>query len=641
MVIGVIANLLATSFALADQSQPTASTKHETPPSPNIVWIISEDNSKHYLKHFDPGGASTPTIESMAAHGITFDRAFSNAPVCSVARTTLFTGCYAPRIGTSFHRPHRKMNLPAGLKPMPAYLKDAGYYTTNQSKEDYNINGGRTAWNESSKTASWKNRPSPDLPFFHVQTLKQSHESSLHFDEASMSSKPAHDPQTVSLQPYFPETSLFRYTRAKYHDHIQTIDRKVAEVLKELEDEGLLENTFVFYFGDHGGVLPRSKGYLYESGLHVPLVIRIPDQFADRVGRQLNTRTNGFVEFVDFGPTVLELAGVALPHGIDGGIDGQPFLGSAVDAISVDQREETVGYADRMDEKYDLVRSLRKGKWKYIRHFEAYYPEGMQNNYRYRMLAYQQWRTMYLGGELDSLQAAFFEPKPVEALYDLEVDPHEVHNLADSPEHRTHLLQLRRRLTERLTSMPDLSFIPEAFLIDEAAADPVAYGQQHQAEIAQLIQVANLSVLSWAEAETEIKAALNSDQELIRYWAVIAATCFGESAAPIATEMEKRLVDREPLVSARAVEFFAHTRHSVSNKSKDPRPYLYRSLNRAMTEPEALQIFNTAVFLNDHCGDDYKIDLKKIHLRVPVKKRSELERRMNYFQELASVPKHR
>ena len=247
---------------------------------PNIVWIVSEDNSIHYLSHFFPGGASAPEIESMAAHGLTFNHAFSNAPVCSVARTTLATSCYGPRIGTQFHRRYKMAAMPEGLKMFPAYLRNAGYYTTNNSKKDYNAIEGEGVWDESSKNASWRNRTDPGQPFFHMESHAQSHESSLHFDVKTFQNEATKtDPNSIKLADYFPDTPLFRYTHARYHDRMQVIDDIVGRTIAKLEEDGLLEDTFVFYFGDHGGVLPRSKGYLYESGLHVPLVVRVPENF--------------------------------------------------------------------------------------------------------------------------------------------------------------------------------------------------------------------------------------------------------------------------------------------------------------------------------------------------------------------------
>ncbi|MCG8652630.1 MAG: sulfatase-like hydrolase/transferase [Pirellulales bacterium] len=588
---------------------------------PNIVWIMSEDNSKHYLRHFDRHGAPAPNIEAMAQHGITFDRAFSCAPVCSVARTTLITCCYGPRIGTQFHRRSKLATLPKGLKMFPAYLRAAGYYTTNNSKEDYNAIKSKDVWDESSRRASWKNRPDESTPFFHVQTSTLSHESSLHFDGTVMDQPTATQVESVQLQPYFPDTPTFRYTRARYHDRIMAIDEVVGKVIGELKDAGQLENTFVFYFGDHGGVLPRSKGYAYESGLHIPLVVRVPERWQELTGRQLASRTNGFVEFVDFGPTVLQLAGLDCPAGID----GSAFLGPGVEPSEVDARNETFGYADRFDEKYDLVRTLRVGKFKYIRNFEPFLPDALQNNYRYKMLAYQQWRRLYAEGKLNAVEQQFFQPKSAEALYDLERDPHEVRNLADDPQYASTLADLRQRLNGRLKEMPDLSFLPEAVLYDQAMGDPVQFGKENQQLIEKLIDVANLALQPFAEVEPQLKAALDDENPWVRYWALVACTSFGDQAESLVPQVEKRLSDLEPLVVMRAVEFMA-----VATDS-DPRPFLYRSFQRATNEPEALRMFNTATFLNDFFGDRLPIDPAQIQLIIRPDRKSQLLRRMEYL----------
>jgi len=583
---------------------------------------MSEDNSKHYLRHFDRHGAVTPHIEALAQHGVTFDRAFSCAPVCSVARTTLITSCYAPRIGTQFHRRLKLATMPEGVKMFPAYLRAAGYYTTNNSKEDYNAQKSSDVWNESSRQASWKNRPTESTPFFHVVTSTLSHESSLHFDAAAMEKRNVTASDSVELQPYFPDTKTFRYTRARYHDRIMAIDGVVGKVVAELEEAGLLEETFVFYFADHGGVLPRSKGYAYESGLHVPLVVRIPENYKDLCDRELASRTDGFVEFVDFGPTVLALAGVDAPDGID----GKAFLGKQVDAAEVDSRNETFGYADRFDEKYDLVRTLRQGDFKYIRNFEPFLPDGLQNNYRYKMLAFAEWRRLHEAGKLSEVQSQFFEPKPVEALYNLKTDPHEIYNLADDPEYAEQLRSMRRRLTERLKSMPDLSFIPEALLVSEAMSNPVAFGQQNKAAIAELIDTVNLALAPFSQSEAKLKEALGSDDPWVRYWALVACSSYGSEASSLAPLIEKRLVDLEPLVVMRAVEFLAITGHP-----KDPRPWLYRSFQRATSEPEALRMLNTAVLLNDFTDGRLKIDPQRVELLFEPGPKSELTRRLDYL----------
>jgi len=557
----------------------------------------------------------------MAAHGVTFDRAFSNSPVCSVARTTLMTSCYAPRIGTQYHRKIRPARLPAEMRLFPASLRDHGYYTTNRHKEDYNIVRADDIWDESSKRAHWQHRPSAAMPFFHMQSTPASHESRLHFPRSELHEPTTTDPNGVTLQPYFPDSRLFRYTRARYHDRIRAVDQIVGQVVADLKAAGELENTFVFYFGDHGGVLPRSKGYLYESGLHVPLVVRVPKNFQSRVSRELNSRTAGFVEFVDFGPTVLSLAGIDLPTWID----GRPFLGRDADPTEVDQRGETIGYADRFDEKYDLVRSLRRGKWKYVRNFEPFYPDALQNNYRYRAPAYQQWRERYRQQELDPVQRAFFEPKPQEALFDLQADPHETNNLADDQRYAKQKTELRNRLMERLKAMPDLSFLTEAVLVEQLE-DPLALGRQNQARIARCIDTVNLALRPLADAKPAITRALHGDDWLIRYWALVAATSFASDAADLLPTVRDMLNDQRPLLVMRAVEFF-----TVAG-DEDPRKALYRAMVRAGNEPEALRLLNTAVFLNDHCGGRFPVDVERMKFKFPVGPKSLLQRRLDYLQ---------
>lgn len=588
---------------------------------PNVVWVISEDNSKHYLKHFDPTGVATPNIAALAAHGVTFDRAFSNSPVCSVARTTLMTGTYAPRIGAQYHRKIRPVSLPESLPLFPAILRQHGYYTTNRHKEDYNVVRGDDVWDDSSKTADWNNRPSAATPFFHMQSTSVSHESSLHFPRSDLHQPTATDQQRIDLQPYFPRTPLFRYTRARYHDRIAAVDRVVGETIAELQAAGELENTFVFYFGDHGGVLPRSKGYLYETGLHVPLVIRIPANFQSLAGRDWNTRVPGMVAFIDMGPTVLRLAGIESPSPAD----GRPVLGPDVDPREVDGRHETIGYADRFDEKYDLVRSLRLDQWKYIRNFEPFYPDALHNQYRYRSLAYQQWRELYQQDRLNPVQRAFFEPKAAEALYDLASDPHETNNLAGDPRFAARLQQMRAQLNRRLQAWPDLSFFPEAVLMEQLD-QPLAFGQRNQDRIARYLDTANLALLPFPQARDRLTAALRDEDWLIRYWALVAATSHGGDAAALLPLVRPLLNDTRPLLAMRAVEFVAVT------SQEDPREALYGALQRAGSEPEALRLLNTAVFLQDHFDGRLPIDGTQIQFSIPVAPDSLLQRRLDYLR---------
>ena len=553
---------------------------------PNFVWLISEDNSKHFLKLFDETGAETPNIAALAKQGVVFNRAFSNAPVCSVARSTLISGCYAPRIGTQYHRRSVMVPMPEGLRMFPAYLRDAGYYTTNRSKTDYNATPGKDVWDTSSNKAHWRNR-ADGQPFFHKQSYGNSHESSLHFSRKVMETKkPLTDPGSVFIPPYHPDTPTFRYTYASYHDRIKDIDAIVGGVVDDLKQDGLLEDTFVFYFGDHGGVLPRGKGYAYESGLHVPLVVRIPDNWKHLVDLELGTRNDAFVSFIDFGPTLLHLAGIDLPSGFD----GTPFLGKSVD---LSMRDHAFGYADRFDEKYDLVRTWRRGNFKYMRNYQPFNFDGLQNDYRYKMLAFAEWRELFKQGKLSAVQSQFFEPRDAEALYDLDVDPHETNNLAKNPKHEATLSELRSALTAHIKAMPDLSFYPESHFVDHGANSPVDFGQANKSAIEELIDIADLALLPFDQAQAGITKALDSSDPWHRYWGYITCASFGNTAEIFAEKAKKASKDSEPLVRVRAAEFLGLAGLG------DPRPAIMSALRDSPSAVATNLILNSAVVLQD------------------------------------------
>ena len=552
---------------------------------PNFVWIISEDNSIHYLDHFFPGGADTPNIKKMAKNGITYDNAFSNAPVCSVARSTLISGCYAPRIGTQYHRKTFMAPMPEGVRMFPSYLRDKGYYTTNRSKTDYNAVPGKGVWHESSGKAHWRKRKEGQ-PFFHKASYGTSHESSLHFPARAMENQPTkHDPDSVRLAPYHPDTPTFRYTHARYLDNLVKIDDVVGKVIDELEEDNLLEDTFVFYFGDHGGVLPRSKGYAYESGLHVPLVVRVPKNFKYLVKCEPGHREKGFVEFVDFGPTILNLAGAVIPSGID----GKPFLGQGART-----RNYTFNYADRFDEKYDFVRWIRKGKYSYQRNFQPFNFDALQNDYRYRQLAFEEWRQLYKKGKLNAIQRQFFETRPVEALYDIEADPHETRNLSSDPDFAKVLDEMRNLMGSELLRINDLSFFPEPVMLKEAMKSPVNYGKDKSDHIKRLVGIADLQLKPYKKVESQIKEALLSNDPWSRYWGCIVASSHGQSPEDI-VHLTKNLAkdDPEPLVRCRAAEFLGLTGKG------DPKPIIKQALKMATSEVETNLILNTVVLLQD------------------------------------------
>lgn len=564
-----------------------------------------------------------PNIEKLAAHGLVFDHAFSNAPVCSVARTTLLTGAYGPRIGTQFHRRSKMVPMPDGGRMYPWYLRQAGYYTTNNSKEDYNVID-KDGWDESSAKATWRNRKSGQ-PFFHVQNTTLTHESSLHFSAEEMATlENDTSSDSVTLFPYFPDTPTFRYTHARYLDNHEKVDDYHGEYIDMLEEDGVLDDTFIFYYGDHGGVMPRGKGYAYESGLHVPLVVYVPKNWEHLVDADLGSRINGFVSFVDFAPTLLNLAGIAVPPHMD----GVPFLGKGVDRDEVNKRDEAFGYADRMDEKYDPVRTLRKGKYTYQRNYQPFNFDGLWNQYRYRMLAYQEWWELYQAGKLNEFQRQFFEPRPAEQLFDVEADPHEVNNLADDPAYAVVLQSMRERLSTRVKSINDLSMFPESVLFDEAFDNPVEFGRKNSERIAGLVDIADLSLLEFNKAEGKIEDALNSTDPWARYWGLIVCSSFMEEAKGF-VEKAKSIAaqDTENLVRVRAAEFLGLLKEEV------PAPVIIEVLAHANNEVEADLTLNTVILLKDLSGFKFDIDPEIFPADWRKEERSNVNRRLGYLNE--------
>ena len=312
---------------------------------PNIIWLTTEDNSSHHMRLYNENGVIMPAIEKLASEGIVFNNAFSNAPVCSVARSTLITGCYAPRIFTQFHRRAKHVPLPNDLMPMPYYLKKAGYYTTNNSKQDYNFILPDEVWDESSTKATYKNRQ-PGQPFFHVQNHTVTHEGNLHFSQEIIDKTSDKDLEDIKVFPYHPDTKTFRFSYYHFQNRHKLADQQMGGFLRELNEQGLMEDTIIFYYGDHGGVLPRSKGYAYESGLQIPLVVYVPKKWQHLFPYDRGSRSQTFVEFVDLAPTVLALAGIKPPMGMD----GTPVMGKGLQKSQINKKNTAFGYADRFDE---------------------------------------------------------------------------------------------------------------------------------------------------------------------------------------------------------------------------------------------------------------------------------------------------
>ena len=595
---------------------------------PNILWLVSEDNSLHYMNLYTEGGAEMPNISSLASEGVVFENAFSNAPVCSVARSTIITGVYAPRIGTQYHRRMSLVKLPDNVKPLPVYLKEAGYYTTNNSKEDYNFIKDGVIWDESSGKASYKNRKK-EQPFFHVQNFHNTHEGQLHFDKEHLENAlKTNNLDSIKPFPYHPDTPTFRYTQSLYHNHHKDVDNEIGKFLKKLENEGLLENTIIFYYADHGGVLPRSKGYIYESGLNVPLVVRIPEKFKKLSPFKPGTRTSSFVEFVDLVPTVLSLAGIEIPKSVD----GKPFLGKKIKRFELEKENTTFGYADRFDEKYDLVRSIRVGKYKYIRNYQPFNIDGLYNFYRYKMLAYKEWYNLFIGGKLNEVQSQFFRPRKPEGLYNIDEDPHETNNLVNDISYNETLLDLRSKLNDHLISINDLSFLPEPHLLENGLNDIVGYSEKNKDLIKKLIEISDLQLYDYDEVSSQIKDALSDNNPWVRYWGLIVSSTFGNQAL----ENKDRISfifenDPENLVRMRAAEFLILNNFDISDSK------INSLLKNSNFEAETNLMLNTLANIKT-TNPSYKLNLKKEvfpkNWLPPLRNENALvNRRMNYLTE--------
>lgn len=524
---------------------------------PNFVWFMEEDVSKHYLRLYNPDGvgAVTPNVEKLAKEGILFSHAFCNAPVSSAARSTLFTGCYAPRVGMSWHRKLKTVPMPDGLEMFPAYLKEAGYFTANSSKTDYNcIMPGGTWDKEKGKPDEWRNRPQKEMPFFFVRTNALSHESCLHFSPDAISKKKtSYDPQQVKVAPFHPDTELFRYTYATFYDRIADTDAELGTLMQQLSDEEVLDDTFIFYFGDNGGSLPGTKGYTGELGLHVPLVVYIPKNWRDKLDLPVGGHVDGFVSFMDFAPTLLHLAGLDIPSEMD----GTPFLREDLPLKVLNERKEAFGYGDRFDELYAFTRTVRRGNYKYSRNFVPYQPKGFYAFYRYKMEAFKEWRELYEKGQLSAVQRSFFEPQAPEALYDLENDPYELHNLAGEARFTSKLKELRTALKAYMLDKNDLGLFPEPLWLPEGSNNPVAFGERNKQRLKRYSDITDLEFGTFKDAQKELQKALQSADPGERYWGATVCACFGNSAGSLKADVSRLLNDTSAIVRSRAALFLA------------------------------------------------------------------------------------
>ena len=436
-------------------------------PRPNILWITSEDNGPQ-LGCYGDEYADTPHLDELAARSQRYVNCWSNAPVCAPARTTIISGMYPTSLGAQHMR--SAVALPPQVELYPQVLRELGYYCTNNSKEDYNLETPAGLWNESSNQAHWRKRRAGQ-PFFAVFNFTISHESKLRTRPHTA----VHDASQVNVPPYHPDTPEVRQDWAQYYDRLTEMDRQVGEVLKQLQADGLADSTIVFYYGDHGSGMPRGKRWLYQSGLLVPLLVHVPPRFAELVQDQYQAGevSQRLVSFVDLMPTVLSLLGQQPAEHLQ----GKAFLGPH----ATPQPQYIYGFRDRMDERYDMSRAVRDERYAYIRNFYPQRPQGAYLDYMFQTPTTLVWKRLYDAGELNAAQSVFWEPKASEELYDLQADPYQVHNLAGDAEHAEALARLRQAAREWMLEIRDVGFLPEGLML-ELAGDDAPYTLGHDPE---------------------------------------------------------------------------------------------------------------------------------------------------------------
>ncbi len=514
---------------------------------PNILWIVSEDNSSHWIGCYGNAQAQTPRIDALAKEGALFENAYSNGAVCAVSRSTILMGAYAPTMGTQHMRSRHP--IPTEYRPNVGYLRAAGYYCTNNAKTDYNFKGNDTSyWDESSGKAHYKNRPE-GKPFFAIFNTELTHESTL-FNEKGAIEPVRLKPGEIDLPPYLPDLPEIRKDYARYHDRITEMDAFVGKVIDDLEKAGLAENTIVIYSSDHGGILPRGKRYLEETGVKIPMVVRVPEKFKALSPFTAGQRVTEPVSFVDFSPTFLSLAGIEKPSQMQ----GRAFLGAK--RVEPADNEMEFLFADRFDELYGMRRGLTDGKWKYIRNFNPHLPNSPYSFFQYGQPGWNAYKKAWQDGKLTGIHKALWEaPGTSEQLYDLAADPWETKNLAADPAHAEKLSAMRVRLKDTMKRATDTGLVPEPLFAALSKGTTIAdYVQSDKFDHTGVLDLAFTASAMDGENIPELTANLSSADPVKRYWATLGLLVLGEKSASSADAVAPLLKDEHAIVRTTAAE---------------------------------------------------------------------------------------
>ncbi len=518
---------------------------------PNILWITTEDISPNLGCYGDPH-AYTPHLDRLANEGVLYTNAFATAPVCAVARSSIITGVYSSSLGSQHMRCEGK--LPSTIRTYPEYLRQAGYYCSNNVKTDFNLNiDDKSVWDDCSNTAHWRNRIDSDQPFFSIFNFTTTHESRVNDLERHLNATEnvqeelLKEPGEIPVPPYFPNTGEVRELWTRYYNNITAMDMQVGEILQQLEEDGLSDNTIVMFYSDHGAGVPRHKRWLFDSGLQVPLIVKVPAKYRDWLPHDIGTETDELVSFIDMAPTALQLAGINIPDHMQ----GRAFVGPNLSQ----ERDYIYAGRDRMDERYDMQRAVRDKRFKYIRYYESYKPYCQYMNTPEKGAIMQAIRSAEKNGTMpEAGQHIIAKQKPGEALYDTENDPNELMNLVDDPEFAAVLEDMRQAHAAWSDETNDTGLIPETIIRhwEEEMEMPV-----YEIMYNKNIPVTHIRETALGQRSQEaLHKDLQHENAAIRYWAAIQLGNHPERQPEVSLLMEK-LNDPIPAVRiavARALE---------------------------------------------------------------------------------------
>ncbi len=516
---------------------------------PNILWVTSEDHGPEMGCYGDKL-ARTPNVDALATKGMMFRHAWSVAPVCAPARTAIISGMYPSSTGGLHMR--SMVSMPGGTKMYPQYLREAGFYCTNNSKTDYNLREPGKVWDDTSNKAHWKNR-ADGQPFFAIFNSTKSHESQIR----TRPHKQITDPSKVRVPAYHPDTPEVREDWAQYYDKVSEADADAGRHLKEVADAGLADDTIVFYYGDHGSGMPRSKRWPSNSGLHVPMVVYFPKKWEYLAPKEYKAGgvSDRLVSFVDLAPTVLSLAGIKPPEWMQGNAFAGPHQSQPQPFI--------YGQRGRMDERMDLVHSVTDGRYVYLRNYMPHVSQAQRVAYQFETPTTRVWNSLFLSGKTNDAQSIFWRvPKAVEELYDLTSDRDEVQNLAQSSEHRGILGKMRDAQREHILGIRDVCFLPEREIHARAeGSTPYDMGRDlAKYPLERILLAADLSSLSNPTDTKELIAMLNDRDSAVRYWGALGLLIRGADAVlSHRAALQAALSDESPsvrIVAAQALGLF-------------------------------------------------------------------------------------